>query len=480
MLNKKPIHISIVVVVLAAALVLAGCSGNNPGANDPAVSGGTIGQVSSLTVTDKVETSGTLSADQLSKLTWSTTGVVDSVHVQAGDQVKAGDVLAAVKADSVPASVIQAQADLAASQQALDDLLNSGTPAAQAQLALVNAQDALTDAQNTVDRFRYKRASQEQVENAQANLTLAQDQQDEAFKAYQRFKNYPADDPRRAQAYTTYYAAQKSAQSAQSTLNWLTGGPTDSEVALADADLAVAQAAFDDAQREWERLKDGPDAVDLAAAEARVAAAQATVNGMYIIAPFDGQVLAVETTAGDPVEADEAAIVVVNPNTLKVEALVDETEISQVSAGDPAEITMDAMPGTSLTGKVALIDPIGQSDSGLVKYTVFVAVDPTDQPVLYGATTDVTLLTSDPRTMLAVPLGAVQNDTQGEYVLRYAADGSLERVNVESDTVSDDLVTISGELHEGDQVFVGTLASTSNNQGGFFGGPGGGTVVEGP
>jgi HlyD family secretion protein len=437
-----------------------------------------VGEVASLTVTDKVETSGTLSADQLSRLAWSTTGVVDSVGVKAGDQVEAGEVLATLKADSVPASIISAQAELAAAQQALDDLLNSGTPAAEAQLALVNAQDALTDAQNQRDRYNYQRASGEQVENAQANLTLAQDRMAEAYDIYQRFKNHPADDPRRAQAYTEYYAAVKAADSAQSTINWLTGGPSDTDVALADANLAVAQAAYNDANREWERLKDGPDAVDLAAAQAKVAAAQATLNSMFILAPFNGEVLAVETSPGDPVESGDSAVVMVNPDTLTIEAAVDETEISQVAVGDLAEIAMDALPGETLSGRVRLIDPLGESENGLIKYTVFVDVDPTDLPVLYGATADVTLLTSDPRTMLAVPLGAVQNDTEGEYVMRYKADGSLERVNVQSDTVSDEMVTLSGELSEGDQVWVGSLSTSSSNNGEFFGGPG--VAVEGP
>jgi HlyD family secretion protein len=477
MLNKKFLSKLMPLAALITALALAGCSASGNNSTESATDG-TVGEVASLTVTDKVETSGTLSADQLSRLAWNTTGVVDSVGVKAGDQVKAGDVLATLKADSVPASIISAQAELAAAQQALDDLLNSGTPAAEAQLALVNAQDALTDAQNQRDRYNYQRASGEQIENAQANLTIAQDREDEAYTIYQKFKNNPADDPRRAQAYTEYYAAVKAADSAQSTLNWLTGGPSDTDVALADANLAVAQAAYNDANREWERLKDGPDAVDLAAAQAKVAAAQATLNSMFILAPFDGEVLAVETSPGDPVESGDSAVVMVNPDTLTIEAAVDETEISQVAVGDLAEIAMDALPGETLTGRVRLIDPLGEAENGLIKYTVFVDVDPTDLPVLYGATADVTLLTSDPRTMLAVPLGAVQNDAEGEYVMRYKADGSLERVAVQSDSVSDEMVTISGELNEGDQVWVGSLSASSSNNGEFFGGPG--VAVRGP
>ena len=67
--------------VIVAAL-LAGCSASgNQGTDTP--TGGTVGEVSTLTVTDQVETSGTLSADQLSRLTWNTTGAVESVGVQA-------------------------------------------------------------------------------------------------------------------------------------------------------------------------------------------------------------------------------------------------------------------------------------------------------------------------------------------------------------------------------------------------------------
>jgi HlyD family secretion protein len=465
-------------VLLPALLVLAALLAGCGTAGQDGTSGGSLGEVSSLTVTDQIETSGTLSAAQLSRLNWGTTGVVEKVSVQVGDQVSAGDILAALRADSVPADVLSAQADLAAAQRDLDTLRNSGTAAAQAQLALVNAQEALTDAQNGRDRLNYKRASSAQIENAEANLALAKDRMEETYQEYQRFNNNPPEDPLRAQAYTAYYAAVQAVGSAQANLNWLVGGPSDSDLSLADANLAVAQAAYDDAQREWERLKAGPDAVDLAAAKATVAAAQAAVNSMYIIAPFDGEVLAVETSAGDPVESGDAAIVVVNPNTITVEALVDETEISQVSVGDLVELTLDAMPETKLTGKVALIDPIGSNEGGLVKYTVFVAVDPTEQPVLYGATTDVTLLTSAPRTMLAVPIGAVQYDGEGEYVLRVASEGTLERVNVTSDAVSDGLVTLSGELKEGDRVLVGTASSTAGDT--FEGPGGGGLMLRGP
>jgi multidrug efflux pump subunit AcrA (membrane-fusion protein) len=100
-------------------------------------------------------------------------------------------------------------------------------------------------------------------------------------------------------------------------------------------------------------------------------------------------------------------------------------------------------------------------------------MDPSDVSPLFGATTDVNLVTSEPRTMLAVPLGAVQTDSTGEYVMRLASNGNAERVPVTSDSVQGDVVAITGDLKAGDQAQVFSTTSNSSNNGGFGGGPGG-------
>ena len=69
MKNKTLLSKALVVTGLVAALVLAGCAGSSSSNSSSTTSNGTVGKVSSLTVTDQVATSGTLSADQLSKLT---------------------------------------------------------------------------------------------------------------------------------------------------------------------------------------------------------------------------------------------------------------------------------------------------------------------------------------------------------------------------------------------------------------------------
>ena len=72
-----------------------------------------------------VGATGTVRANQSVQLSWQTSGTVDQVNVQVGDQVEAGETLASLRQSSLPQNVILAQADLVNAQNALDDLLDS-------------------------------------------------------------------------------------------------------------------------------------------------------------------------------------------------------------------------------------------------------------------------------------------------------------------------------------------------------------------
>ena len=295
--------------------------------------------------------------------------------------------------------------------------------------------------------LKYDRATPEMIKYAESQLTMAQKAVDKAQSDFNKVSDKTPNDPVYASAYSRLYEAQKAYRSALANLNWYKGTPTDNDVAETLANFALAEAQLEDAQREWERLKDGPDPSDVAAAQAKVDAAQATVNSMAIIAPFDGEIIAVLTSPNNLVDAGDTAVVIVNPDTLKVEAQVDESDISRVSVGNSATITMDTLPDTTLTGHVTMVDPMGnfRQRAGQVHGGRGARSHRHVTP-LFGATTDVTLITSDPRVMLAVPLGAVATDTTGEYVMRVTANGGVERVAVVSDSIQGDLVAITGDL----------------------------------
>ncbi len=462
--------------MLIFVLALEGCAPTS----SPSARG--VGLVSTVTITDQVETSGNLSADKLTTLKWGTSGVVEEVKIQVGDQVKMDQILASLRLDSVESEIVAGQADLASAQRDLQEMLDSGTSLAEAQLNVVNAREAVETAQNNYEALAYPRASDTLIKQTQAKIWQAEKTLTLASKAYKEVQRHSDGDEQKTTALLNLTNAQLTLNELRVTYNWYTEKASQSDYDEAKAKLEVARAALEDARRTRDNVKNGADPLKLAAAEAKVKAAQATVNTLYILAPFDGEVISVQAGAGNAVASGDSAVELVDRATLKVETWVDETNISSVSVGDAAEITLDSLPDLVLTGKVGRIKRIGTTVNGLVKYTVVVLVDPTDEPVLFGATVNVTITTGEPHAMLAVPISAVQTDDQGEYVLLVKADGATRRITVESGDLVDNLVTITtmGEIKEGDQVQLGVStngSSSSNNK--ADAGPGGGGIIPG-
>lgn len=393
------------------------------------------GTVVSLNVAQTVEASGSLETQPFASLTWKTEGVVQEIYVQAGDQVEAGEVLMKLNTNSVPSNILSAQADLVTAQKELDDLLiASEEELAQAVIDLKDTQEAYDEAANYL---KYLQTSQK-VRQTETKIFI-----DETFGKWRyRYKTRVFKGPAPA--------------------DWMIE---------AENELALKKAQLEDAQRAYDRLQDGANAQDVMAAQAKIDAAQATLNSMSVIAPFAGQVLYVESQPGDVVTTESIALDMADLDHLYIEAQVSEADIADVTVGDPITAISDAAEGLELTGQVAAINPLGEVSSDLVLYTVRIDLEEIAEAesLPLGSTANVTIQVAPASPSLAVPITAVQNDDQGEYVLVIQVDGSTKRVDVASSTIAGDRVVVKGNLKEGD-----TLAWAQNNNfpgGGPFGGP---------
>ncbi len=99
-----------------------------------------------------------------------------------------------------------------------------------------------------------------------------------------------------------------------------------------------------------------------------------------IIAPVDGAIVEVDAKVSTVTSAQNYsstnAIVLVDTSYVRFTGLVDEIDIMKVSQGQPATITVDAIPNKTFTGKVQFISPFGALSGSVVKFTVFIALDP--------------------------------------------------------------------------------------------------------
>jgi HlyD family secretion protein len=70
-------------------------------------------------------------------------------------------------------------------------------------------------------------------------------------------------------------------------------------------------------------------------------------------------------------------VVVSLADTSQLELTIDvaDVDISQVSTGQAAEITIDAFPGQNFAGAVTYIAPASDSDSGVVNYPVTIGLN---------------------------------------------------------------------------------------------------------
>jgi HlyD family secretion protein len=426
----------------------------------------------SLTAT--VGANGNVYPKQAISLAWQTSGIVSKVDVTKGQKVQKGDVLAELDSTSLPESVLSAANDLNSAQKALDDLLNSNSTRAAAQLALLNAEQTLVDAQKTAQSKLYQRASQSQIDAAKASLIQAQNALDQASASYNNAKN-SADEMMYASALSRFAAAQSTFDSAQLSYQYVQSLPDTLSVQIVNADVDVAQAAYDDAKRAWERVKDGPDATDVAAAQAKVDIAQATLDEAKITAPIGGTITAIDATSGDLVSASTAAFELDDMDHLYVDISVSEVDISAIQVGQPAEITFDAIVDKTYTAKVIDIANTGSSSSGSVNFNVTLEITNADTAIKPGMTATATITTKNKTGILLVPSSAIRTLNSQSIVYIQMTDGNLRPAMITTgDTDSTNTEVTGGNLQEGDLLVTNppssTTALTSQRQGGLLGG----------
>jgi HlyD family secretion protein len=410
-----------------------------------------------------VGATGNVYTQQTVSLTWQTSGTVSQVDVAKGQQVTKETVLADLDQSSLPETVLSAATDLATAQKSLDDLLNSNTARATAELALITAEQTLQDDEKTAQSALYSRASQSTIDTAHANLIQAQDALDKASAVYNQNKNRSSDDISYASALSNFAAAQQTYDSAQANYQYALDLPSALDIQSVNATVDVAQAAYQDAKRAWERVKDGPNADDVAAAEAKVAAAQAVLDEAKVTAPISGTITAIDTQTGDLVAAGTVAFTIDDLSHLYVDISVSEVDINQVKVGQTAEITFDAIADKTYTGKVTDIATEGTSSSGAVNYTATVELTDADAQIKPGMTASANITVTQKTGVLLVPSSAIRtvNGAQVVYVMK---NNAIQAVTITTgDTSGTSTELVSGSLQEGDLIVTNPTSTTTTS-----------------
>jgi len=352
-----------------------------------------------------VGSSGTQKTDDailradITPLSTRVSGTVVQVAVADYQRVKAGDLLVQLKDDDYQAQVAQSEAGVAAAQAALEnnarqkDLQSSRITQAQAGIQAAIAEIAQTEAAI--------QAAQADVANAQAGVDLAQAKIPDAQAAVeaaqadaertqlerkrqeallelgsatkQKLEQVVADqqrfaaivDSRKAELAQTRALlesrrAEFSKARAQVSLRQSEQQRARAQLSsrTAEVDAQIKQRAVLDAQELQLRA-------DLNAKQESLKVAETNLDYTKIVAPTDGIVGERKVRIGQLVSPGTQVISLVE-NTLWVQANYKETQLTNVSKGDAAEITVDTFPGVVLKGHVEEIAPASGSQFALL------------------------------------------------------------------------------------------------------------------
>ena len=271
--------------------------------------------------------------------------------------------------------------------------------------------------------------------------------------------------------------------SAQANYNIQVANIDDSAVRSAASSVSSAKAAL-------VTLQNTPTQASLDAAQAsldqsKLALQQAQYNmrNAQLTAPFDGTVTqlnvvtAVSSSSGS--SSASTAIQVTDLGALQVSVNMAEVDVSKIKLGQDVALTLDALTGVNLDGKVTQIAYVGTTTSGVVNYPVIISLpNATASGVKVGMTANVAITVDQRQGVLLVPNRAIKTQGRNKVVqVQTATDvqAKVVTVGLTNDTQSEILTG----LNEGDAVVVGgTTAVNPANRGGggfpvFRGGPGG-------
>lgn len=457
---KRKIFITVGVILVLAVIgyfaypILKGNLGGSQAQNTYQTEAAKQGSLTAF-----VGATGSVRPNQTASVVWQTGGRVASVKVEKGQQVQVDTVLSELEQTSLSQNIIMAQADLIAAKDALDKVMNNSEARAAAQLALIDAQQALDDAQKESQSKLYQRASQETIDIARANLINANTALDNAEDIYNQTKGRGTEDPVYAAGLSQYAKARQEQIKADYNLRYVQELPDPLDVEKVNVQLEQAKAKLLAAKEDWERIKDGPNPDDILSAQAKVAAVQATLNMARLSAPFTGTITNVAVDKGDLVTAGKAAFQIDDLSRLLVDVQVSEVDINRVQVDQPVTLSFDGIAGKEYNGVVSEIANTGASSGGSVNFTVTVEILDPDADIKPGMTSAVNIAVNQLDNVLLIPSRAVRtvNNKRVVYVLRNNVPVPVE-ISLGSSSNNYSQVT-KGDLKAGDLIVLNPPAN---------------------
>ncbi|MGO9309806.1 MAG: HlyD family secretion protein [Spirochaetia bacterium] len=254
---------------------------------------------------DAIEASGTIEATSV-QVSSKSSGEILHLDADEGSHVKKGDTLAVIDHANLDIQLGEERsgADLARAQ--LDLLTNGarGEDLAQAQEALNEANENLSNAQEDFQRmdslFKVAAATKKQRDDAETRFTTARAQANAAEQALKKLQNYAR--------------------------------PEEVKAALARLDQEVYAVRL----------------------------LEKTIRDCTVLSPTDGIVTEKLVEEGELAAPGSGLFVITDLDPVKLTIYVPEADLGNIRLGQKARISIDSRPGAVFTGAVTYISPVAE------------------------------------------------------------------------------------------------------------------------
>ncbi len=341
-----------------------------------------------------VSATGVVVPEQWARLSMTGSGVVTEVAVEEDDMVDEGDLLVRLEGqETLEAAISAAKFELASAEHALEALYkDTELMAAQAHQAMIIAKQEVEDAEEYLVNLQNP-APKVDIDQAKANLLLAQIRLDDAREDFEPYEKKPESNKVRAAMFSKLVEAEKIYDGAVRLLNNLSGDASELDIAEAEADLLLAQEELAVAERDYDIYKNGPDPDDVKLAEERVENAKVQLNAtvkvlddLQLNSPFDGTVNELYVKENEWIAPGQQVLLLADLENLRVETTdLNEIDVAQIEIGDKAIVTFDALPDVVVEGEVTRVAQKAAEGSG-VNYTVVILLDEIPEKLRWGMT----------------------------------------------------------------------------------------------
>jgi HlyD family secretion protein len=322
-------------------------------------------------------------------------GNVETIDVEVGKSVQAGQRLAALDATELQRAVTQAELELETAQTRLAQLQAQATPVPERVLAatavISSAQAALTQAhaqtgqrgnQDVIDRW--------ELEHAEQALQDAQNEYDKVLNN-PRTHTWAPDSPqaRTLEETQDYYNVVWARYRMRAADHGYAVASASAEAQLAQAQLTLYEAQHPVMPEEITLAQ-----LDVDRAQQTLETAQADLARATLLVLFDGVVSAVPTSVGEWATPGVTVVELLDVARWRIETKnVGELQIARVRVGQEVEVRVNAFRDETLHGRVATISPVAVVQQGDTTYTLMIELEPTDLNLRPGMTAQVEILT---------------------------------------------------------------------------------------